>query len=127
MQVNPGRSSNGYTLIEVLTVVTIISILATLAIPSYRYPVIKAYEAALKKDLFTMREVIDQYRADTGAYPATLGVLRTAGYLRAIPADPLTKSDASWQTLVDPDEGGVADVHSGSQEVALDGTPYNAW
>ncbi len=127
MGLNPYKSSGGYTLIEMLTVVTIISILANLAIPSYRHTVIKANETALKRDLFTIRDVIDQYRADTGAYPASLGVLRTAGYLRTIPADPFTKSDTSWQTLLDPDEGGIADVHSGSTLVALDGTPYNAW
>jgi general secretion pathway protein G len=125
----PARAlgERGFTLIELMIVVTIAGILVTLAEPSFQGSVIKAKEAALKQNLFTMREVIDQYKADRGAYPSSLADLKSAGYLKRIPIDPFTKSDATWQEILDPAEGGVFDVHSGSDLVAMEGTPYNVW
>lgn len=108
-------------------VVTIAGILVTLAQPSFQASVIKARETALKQTLFTLRDVIDQYRADKGVYPPSLADLVTAGYLRATPVDPFTKSAATWQELPDATESGIADVHSGSPLVGQDGTPYNQW
>ena len=117
----------GFTLIELLIVVSIIGILATLAAPSYQTSVVKAKEAALRQDLFTLRDVLDQHRADQGKYPASLGALVSARYLRAIPKDPFTGSTTSWQEMTDVMEGGTFDVFSGSELVGTNGTPYNRW
>ncbi len=121
------RHQHGTTIIELMMVVTIIGILATLATPSYYQSAIKAKETALKHNLFTIRDVLDQYRADRGTYPATLAELASAGYLKGIPVDPFTKSDSTWQEILDQAEGGVFDVHSGSDLVGFNGTPYNQW
>jgi general secretion pathway protein G len=117
----------GFTLIELMMVVTVAGILVTLAEPSFHQSVIKAREAALKQNLFTMRDVIDQFRADKGQYPGDLGDLKAAGYLKRIPLDPFTKSDSTWQVILDQTDPGIFDVHSGSDLVALDGTAYNEW
>ncbi|HET9845037.1 MAG TPA: prepilin-type N-terminal cleavage/methylation domain-containing protein [Nitrospira sp.] len=117
----------GFTLIELLIVVSIIGILATLAAPSYQTSVVKAKEAALRQDLFTLRDVLDQHRADQGKYPASLEALVSAGYLRGIPKDPFTGATTSWQEMTDVMEGGTFDVFSGSELVGTNGTPYNRW
>ena len=117
----------GYTLVELMMIVTIVGILATLATPSYYQSAIKAKETALKHNLFAMRDVIDQFRTDRGKYPSNLAELTAAGYLKGIPVDPFTKSSGTWQEILDQVEGGVFDVHSGSDLVAFDGTPYNQW
>lgn len=120
--------SAGFTLLEMMIVVTIIGILATLAVPNYTSTVVKAREAALKQGLFVIRDVIDQYRADRGTYPQTLTDLSAAGYLRALPTDPFTRSTSTWQEIADQIDGGIIDVHSGSMLVSVsDGTPYNEW
>ena len=119
--------AHGFTLIELLIVVSIVGILATLAIPSYQASVIKAREAALRQDLFAMRDVLDQHRADQGKYPPSLQALVSAGYLRAIPTDPFTNSSTSWQEMTDVKEGGIFDVFSGSEFVGTNGMPYNRW
>lgn len=117
----------GFTLLELMMVLAIVSILVTLAQPSFQRSIVKAREAALKQSIYTMRDVIDQYRADHGTYPPTLADLDSTGYLRRIPIDPFTKSDATWQEILDDEDGGIFDVHSGSDLVALNGTPYNHW
>jgi len=121
----PGEQ--GFTLVELMIVVTIAGILITLAEPSFRNSVVNAREAVLKQDLFTMRDAIDQFRADRGKYPTTLLELKEVGYLKRIPVDPFTRSDGTWQEIPDQVESGVFDVHSGSDLVARDGTPYNYW
>ena len=121
------RREAGYTLIELMLVVTIAGILVTMAEPSFRNTVLKSREAALKQNLFTLRDVIDQYRADRGKYPAALADLQSAGYIRRIPVDPFTKADNTWQEILDQNQGGIFDVHSGSDLVAMDGAPYNQW
>jgi general secretion pathway protein G len=121
------RNNGGFTLLELMTAVTIAAILATLAEPTFRGAVVKGREAALKQDLFTLRDAIDQYRADRGKYPGSLSELMTTGYLRRIPADPFTGSEASWQVIPDQTNGGVFDIHSGSDMVATDGSAYNRW
>ena len=122
------RDSAGFTLLEMMVVVSIVGILATLAVPNYTYTVVKAREAALKQGLFVMRDVIDQYRADRGKYPPALTDLSAAGYLRSLPTDPFTKSTSTWQEIPDQAEGGIFDVHSGSTLVSVsDGKPYNEW
>jgi len=124
----------GFTLIELLVVVTLIVVLATMGMTQYRSSVVQAREAVLKEDLFRMRDAIDQYYADKGQYPGTLEALVSDGYMRKLPDDPFTKSNASWQSLPsEPDpnnptaEPGVYDVKSGSDQTALDGTKYADW
>jgi general secretion pathway protein G len=122
-----GRGDGGYTLLEMMIVVTIVAILATLAEPMWHESVMKAREASLKQTLFTVRDVLDQYRADHGKYPQALAEVVSAGYLRQMPADPFTKSTTTWQEIPAEREVGVFDVHSGSPLVGTDGTPYNQW
>jgi len=125
---------DGFTLVELLIVISLISILAAMGLVQYRNSVVSAREATLKTDLFRMRDAIDQYYADKGKYPSSLDSLVSDGYLRKVPEDPITKSSDSWQTVpAEPDpnnpsaEGGVYDVKSGAQGTALDGTSYSEW
>jgi general secretion pathway protein G len=117
-----------------MVVVSLIVVLAGIALANYRYAVITAQEAVLKEDLFRMRDSIDQYYADKGKYPASLEALVTDGYLRKLPEDPFTRSTESWQVVpAEPDpsnptaEPGVYDVKSGSDKASIAGTPYNEW
>ncbi len=119
----------GFTLIELLIVITIIGILLTIAQPTYKTSVRRAKETVLKENLFAMRSAIDQFYADNGSYPASLEDLVQKGYLRAIPMDPITNSNTTWVVVPppNPEETGVYDVKSGSNEVSLSGTPYSDW
>jgi general secretion pathway protein G len=124
----------GFTLIELMVVISLIVILASMGLVQYRQSVVRASEATLKEDLFRMRDAIDQYYADKNQYPATLDALVADGYLRKIPIDPFTRTESSWQTVpAEPDasnpvaDPGVYDVKSGSDANALDGTRYADW
>lgn len=124
----------GFTLIELMVVMAVISILATIAIPSYINAVRHAREAVLREDLQTMRSAIDSYTVDKEKAPQSLDDLVQAGYLKSIPVDPITQSSDTWitsesDTLMDIDQtqGGIDDVHSGAQSLATDGTSYNTW
>lgn len=117
-----------------MVVVSLIVLLAGLAMAGYRSAVTLAQEATLRENLFRMRDAIDQFYADRNRYPATLDELVTEGYLRKIPEDPFTRSADTWQIVpAEPDpanpsaEPGVFDVKSGSDRTALDGTPYADW
>ncbi len=123
----PGGSAKGFTLIELMIVVSIVGILATLAVPSYQSSLVKARETVLRHDLFTLRELLDQHRADQGKYPGSLEGLISVGYLRTLPKDPFTNSSDSWQEITEPTEGGIFDVFSGSDLVGTNGIPYNKW
>jgi general secretion pathway protein G len=123
----------GFTLIELVVVVSILGILAAIALPNYKNAIIQAKEAVLREDLYRFRDLIDQYQADKGKYPASLEALVEDGYLRKIPIDPFTRQ-ADWQEMPaeanpdNPDEPpGIYDVHSSSQELSTNGTPYNEW
>jgi general secretion pathway protein G len=123
------RNRQGYTLIEMMIVVSIISILATMALPSFQKSLVRAKETNLRRSLFIMRDTIDQFYADHGRYPGSLQDLETEKYVRQIPMDPFTGSSDTWITIPPEGfaEGNVYDVHSGSNLVGLDGTPYNEW
>ncbi len=134
-------SEAGFTLLELIIVIAIIGILATIAMPKLLHTPDKAKEAVLRTDLRTFRDVIDQYYADKGKYPETLEALVEDDYLRSIPRDPITRSADTWLPVYeepDPDapppesEGepgkpGIMDVHSGSDATGSDGRPYSEW
>jgi len=128
------RSHPGYTLIELMIVLTIISILVTIALPIANAAILRTKEAVLKSNLFTLRSLIDQYTADKLKAPQSLQDLVTAGYLRAVPKDPITSSADTWQTVTEEStilpeqtEVGIYDIHSGSSATSSEGTPYNTW
>lgn len=121
------KDANGFTLVELMIVVSIVGILATLAVPSYQSSVMKARETVLRQDLFTLRELLDHHRADKGKYPPSLDGLVVAGYLRTLPKDPFTNTSSSWQEISEPTEGGIFDVYSGSDLIGANGVPYNKW
>jgi len=123
------KDRRGYTLIEMMIVISIISILATMALPSFQKQLVRAKETNLRRSLFIMRDTIDQYFADHGRYPDSLQDLESGKYVRQIPMDPITGSPDTWITIPPEGfaEGNIYDVHSGSNKVSLDGTPYNEW
>jgi general secretion pathway protein G len=128
------RAAGGFTLIELMVVLALISVLAAMGVVQYRNSVLRTKEAVLSEDLFRMRDAIDQYYADKGKYPANLDTLVTDGYLRQVPKDPVTNSTDTWQTvLADPDpanptsELGIVNVKSGSEGTSIDGTRYADW
>jgi general secretion pathway protein G len=124
--------SKGFTLLELMIVISIIIILAVIVMPAYRRTVIVAQESVLKDDLFQMRKLLDQYAADKGQLPQSLEELVSAGYLHEIPVDPMTEK-REWNAVTGQDansrEGGqgVVDVHSTSTDLSLEGTPYSEW
>jgi len=126
--------AEGFTLVELLVVISLITILAGIGVVQYKNSVVRAQEATLRTDLFRMRDAIDQYYADKGKYPSSLDALVSEGYLRKLPEDPITKSADTWQTVpAEPDpnnpnsEPGIFDVKSGAQGTALDGSRYRDW
>jgi general secretion pathway protein G len=130
----PGRNQRGFTLIEMIIVIAIMGILIAVAIPIYQTHVIHAREAVLKEDLYSMRSAIDQYSQDKAKAPQSLDDLVSAGYLRAIPRDPFTNSNSTWQTVqedvlesLDQTAPGITDLHSGSNLTGSDGTAYSSW
>jgi general secretion pathway protein G len=128
------RREFGFTMVELMIVMAIIVILIAIAIPQYQKAIIRAKESVLKNNLFTLRQVIDEYTYDKQKAPQSLQDLVAAGYLRDIPIDPLTGSNQTWHTImedalqsVNQTEPGIFDVKSGSDKTGLDGTPYADW
>ncbi|HEY8055203.1 MAG TPA: type II secretion system protein [Terriglobales bacterium] len=124
----------GFTLIEMILVIAIMGILLALAVPNYRTSIRASQEAVLHDDLFQLRSLIDQYTLDKQQAPQSLDDLVSAGYLRALPVDPITHSSTTWQTnsddtMMSPDQSlaGIVDVHSGAPGNGLDGTAYSSW
>jgi general secretion pathway protein G len=123
------RKKSGFTLIELLVVLAVIATLLTIALPRYFSSLEKSREAVLQQNLALLRESLDKYHADTGKYPAALDELVRARYLRNMPLDPITESDATWISIppAQPEMGGVYDVRSGAEGVARDGREYQKW
>ena len=124
----------GFTLLELMIVLTIIGILVGIAIPMYQSIILRSKEAVLKANLHTLREAIDQYTADKKKAPQSLEDLVDAGYFREVPEDPITQSADTWEVVTDttlaaPDqtESGITDVKSGSTAQSSEGTAYNTW
>jgi len=123
------KSPRGFTLVELLVVLAIIALLVSIAAPNYVGRTAHAEEAVLREDLRIMRDAIDKHYADAGRYPDSLQELVTKRYLRALPKDPLTRSDSTWIVVApqDPQLGGVYDLKSGAPGNGIDGTPYAQW
>jgi general secretion pathway protein G len=128
------RREFGFTMVELMIVMAIIVILVSIAIPQYQKALIRSKESVLKNNLFTLRQVIDEYTYDKQKAPQSLQDLVSAGYLRDVPIDPMTGSNQTWRTImedalqsVNQTEPGIFDVKSGSDKTGLDGTPYADW
>jgi general secretion pathway protein G len=130
-----GKHSRGFTLIEMLIVMSLILILVSVALPAYQQSIWRARESVLKQNLFALRSVISQYTLDKQKAPQSLEDLVTAGYFKQIPNDPMTGRSDTWTVeeetdtimTVNQQEPGIYDVHSGSTAVGTDGTAYNTW
>jgi general secretion pathway protein G len=127
------KNHRGFTLIEMMIVISLILVLISIAVPAYNRAILRAKEATLRQDLFTLRDTIQQYTLDKQKAPQTLDDVKQAGYIRDIPLDPFT-GEANWTLdmedallAVDQQEPGIWDVHSSSNLTGMDGTAYSSW
>jgi len=134
MAISRNRHNRGFTLIELMIVISLILILVSIAVPNYRASVIHARESVLRQNLFTMRSVISQYTLDKQKAPQALDDLVQAGYIKQIPNDPMTTKpdwtvaqEDSTVMSVDQEDSGIDDVHSSSDAISSDGTAYSTW
>jgi general secretion pathway protein G len=128
------KARRGFTLIEILIVVSIIGILVSMAVPIYQKSLIRTKESVLRNNLFSIRTTLDEYTYDKQKAPQSLKDLVTEGYLREVPFDPMTGSNDTWKVdmedalrSVSQTEPGIFDIHSGSDKKSLEGTPYSDW
>ena len=128
-----GRT-RGFTLVELMIVMTIVTVIMAMAVPMYQKAIVRAKESVLKNNLFTLRTLIDEYTFDKAKAPQTLDDLVREGYLRQVPVDPMTGSNQTWRIImedamasVNQMEPGIFDVRSGSDQGSLEGTPYADW
>lgn len=122
--------NKGFTLLELLFVLTIIALLAGIAVPMFGGSIDRARESALKEDLHAFRKAIDDYYADAGKYPDDINVIIQKRYLRSIPVDPITDKSDNWVYVrqeTERGQGGIIDVHSVSDKTGSDGRPYREW
>lgn len=131
-RIRNGRS--GFTLIELIIVMAVISLLLAVAVPIYQKSIVRSKETVLKSNLMTLRMMIDEYTYDKQKAPQSLQDLVSDGYLRAVPMDPITGSDSTWKTIMEDvatsasqTEPGIFDVRSGSEKTSLEGTAYSEW
>lgn len=129
------KRSLGFTLMELIIVISIMAILVAIAVPNFTSSIKRSREAVLRQNLFTLRSVISQYTLDKQKAPQSLEDLIQAGYLKQIPVDPIT-GQANWtvdqeeDTVMSPDEqdqGGIDDVHSSASQIGTNGTAYSSW
>src|SRR5712692_7996072 len=132
-RIGNGRD-RGFTLIELMIVISLILILVSISIPAYNQSILRAKESVLKQDLFQLRSLISQYTLDKQKAPQSLDDLVQASYIKQIPMDPMTGSNSTWTVdqedtvmSVDQQEPGVSDVHSGAGGTSSDGTAYGSW
>ena len=128
------RDRRGFTLIELMIVMAVITIILSIAVPMYQKAIIRSKESVLRNNLFTLRTVIDEYTYDKQKAPQSLQDLVTEGYLRTVPVDPITNSSETWRVemedalaAVSQNEPGLWDVRSGSDQKSLEGTAYSEW
>ena len=128
------RRNRGFTLIELMIVISLILILVSISIPVYNQSILRAKESVLKQDLFQLRSLISQYTLDKQKAPQSLDDLVQAGYIKQVPADPMTGSNSTWTVdqedslmSVDQQDPGITDVHSGASQNSSDGTAYSTW
>ncbi len=124
----------GFTLIELMIVISMILILVSISIPAYNQSILRAKESVLKQDLFQLRSLISQYTLDKQKAPQALDDLVQSGYIKQIPIDPMTGSNSTWTVdqedsimSVDQQDPGISDVHSGAGQISTDGTAYSSW
>ena len=130
----PHNPRRGFTLIEILIVVSIIGILVSIAVPIYQKSILRTKESVLRNNLFTIRTVLDEYTYDKQKAPQALQDLVSEGYLREVPVDPMTGENQNWKIVmedalqsVSQTEPGIFDIHSSSDKKSLEGTPYSEW
>jgi general secretion pathway protein G len=136
LHIPSGRQNDrgGFTLIELMIVMAIITILVGMAVPIYQKSILRAKESVLRNNLFTMRTQVDEFTYDKQKAPQTLQELVSEGYLRSVPVDPITGSADSWKIIMEDASStasqaqpGIFDVRSGSPKMSLEGTPYAEW
>ena len=134
MRLRKHRRDRGFTLIELMIVISMILILVSISIPAYNQSILRAKESVLRQDLFQLRSLISQYTLDKQKAPQSLDDLVQAGYIKQIPLDPMTASNSTWTVdqedtvmSVDQQDPGISDVHSGSADTSSDGTAYSSW
>jgi len=128
------RGRRGFTLVELMIVMSVVTIIVSLAVPMYQKAILRAKESVLRNNLFTLRTLIDEYTFDKQKAPQSLEELVREGYLRQVPLDPITGSNQTWRTImedaaasVSQSEPGIYDVRSGADQNSLEGTPYSEW